>query len=270
MREQTIQQLRVVHRLPARLRLAVVPAERQTLESLRESASEIRGVTEVSVGVSGRTLVVRFDPLVLGERTLLMRLTLALSAQTGHRPVQLLEPVDRVRLDPSAIAAGVACAGSSILNWLAPAARVTGAAGWVASALTLLSVGRGIVNDLAAGKPRPEALGVVHLLSKLRSSGRGSGALLSWLLYNGPVVTELMRGRGAGGVEVRPVTLRQAVGDDRGGTHVEILTRPIPAQPALAGAMLTPATLVSAAFGFLAYALEKRERLTNAVSEPTQ
>ncbi len=248
--------LEVLHRLPCRLRLGVRPASATALDALLGEARRLDSVA-AEAGASGRNVVLRFDPERLGERTLLMRLALALSSAFDYRPVRLVTRRPRGELDRASLAAGAANVVASLASVASPAGLLAAATGWGAALLTLASVGRSLTADLSRGKPRPEGLSLLHLLNRLDSPGRAHGALLTWLIYNGKPLADRLRGAAARGVEVQPVALRRAVGDDREGHHMEIVTRPVRDRGANEGALLTPATLASAMVGYLVYLLKQ-------------
>ncbi len=250
--------LQVLHRVPGRVRVSVSPREGRLLDELCEAASRLSGVEDATVGASRRNLVLRFAADRVDEQTLLMRLALALSAQIGYRPVQVLEPRGQgASLSPMATAAGVTAAGASLLRALAPATALAGVSGWVGALLTLAAVSKDALARLIAGHPRPESLSLLHLMSRLGGPGRGSGALLTWLLFHGDTLAERVRGARAQGVELAPVALRGGVGDDDEGVHFEIVTRPIKTRAVADGSLLTPATIASALIGYVAYALRQ-------------
>jgi hypothetical protein len=258
--EPTPGRLQVLHRVAGRVRVEVSPREGHLLDELCEAAGRLSGVEQASVGASRRNLVLRYCAQRVDEQTLMMRLALALSAQIGYRPVQVLEPKGQGRsLSPLATAAGVSAAGASLLRAVAPTTALAGVSGWAGALLTLAAVSKDALGGLLAGRPRPESLSLLHLLSRLSGPGRGSGALLTWLLFNGDTVAERFRGARAEGVELAPVALRGGVGDDDEGLHFEIVTRPIKTRGGADGSLLTPATIASALIGYVAYALRQEQ-----------
>ncbi len=258
MTEGALSYLEVLHRLPGRLRLQVQPTGDSALHHVVEEAGRLRGTISCAVGASGRNLVVRFDPDRVSEETLLTRLALALSASRGYRPVRLIVEQREKQLSANAMAAGISAGVASFLGSAAPGGILAGVSGWVAALATLGAVGEGVLKDLGKGKPRPEAMAMVHLLRRLGSPSAGSGALLAWLLYFGPALADRARGVRPAAVELRPVQMEQKVGEDEEGTHLEIVTRPVKERGAAEGSLLSPATIISAVLGALAHALKQR------------
>jgi hypothetical protein len=250
--------LEVVHRVRGRMRVAVTPAKAAVLARLVEVASKIAGVQSAAVGASGRNVVVLYDWRHADEQTLLTRLALALSAQVGYQSVRVLSERLKPALDRSSLWAGFASGGATVVRSLMPNTLLSGVVGWSAALLTLSTVGRKLAAALARGEIRPEGLSVIHLLSRLQGDDRANGALLTWLLVNGDGLAELIRGRRRRGVELTPVALRDAIGDDQSGRHMEIMTRPVLGAGFADGRILTPSTLVSTAVGMLVYALRQR------------
>jgi hypothetical protein len=247
----------VVHRVPGRVRVAVQPAERMLLVHLVKQAPRIIGVKGSEVGASRHNLVVRFDPNHVTEDNLLMRLGLALSARLNYAPVQVVRERRTGSLDRGAVITGGLAAAAVGAAVVAPLGALAGVLGWSATLCTVATVGNGVVSELMRGTPRPEGLSLLRLMSRLGSADRSYAALLTWLLYHGNDLAEQVRGGTGLGVELRPVMLKSGVGDDREGTHMEIMTRPVQTQGAIDGRLLTPSTLATATIGYLVYSLQQ-------------
>ncbi len=250
--------LEVKHRLPGRLRIEVRPRGDGAVAQLVGEAGRVRGVTGAELGASGRNMVVRYRPGRLAEETLLTRLALALSAHRGYGPVRLIREQERAAINSTALAAGAMAGAATLLGTAAPGGALAMGTGWIAALATMGAVGESVLGDLGRrGKPRPEALALAHLVRRLGSVQAGSGALLTWLLYFGGPLTERLRGARPTATELRPVLMERGVGDDDEGTHMEIVTRPVKERGAAEGSLLSPATVISAALGSLAYALKQ-------------
>jgi hypothetical protein len=250
-------ELEVLHRVPGRVRLALRPLDSRLLSLLVEEAGRLQGVRGALPGASGRNLVVRYSADAISLETLLTRLALVCSARLGYRPVRLIRQRRRERLDRVAVAAGAASGVATAMSLLGRGGLLAGAAGWTGALMTLTSVGRDVTTELLEGRPRPEGLSLIHLLSRMGGPGRGPGALLTWLLYYGKPLADHLRGARAVGLELRPVMLRSGVGEDLEGRHMEIVTRPLHGRGINEGKLLSPATLASALLGYLAYSLRQ-------------
>lgn len=259
--------LEVLHRLPGRVRVGVRPVSGEVLEHLLREARRLRGVRVAEAGASGRNVVLCYGRGQLTEHALLMRLALALSARHGYAPVRLMQREAPRGVDRAGLVSGISAGIASLLAALSPAGALTSAVGWTAAVLTLATVGRDAARDLSRGTPRPEALSLLHLANQLRSPARGHGALLAWLLYNGKPLADHLRGATHRGVELQPVTLRRAVGEDSTGQHLELVSRPVRGRADNEGRLLTPATLASALIGYLIYSLKQDRPGASAAGE---
>ena len=249
--------LEVIHRTRTRIRVAVMPKpSKDLLRALADLAQRIHGVDEAELGASETNLVVRYDPRQVAERTILMRVALALSKRQAFTTVRLVFKREVQRLGPPAVASGAVSALATALAAASKASGLAGASGWMAAGLTLSSVGRDIYRGFQRGKARPEGLSALYLLSNMGSPNRASSALLTWLLYHGAQLVESLRGGDGDGLEVRPVEVRGGVGEDK-GTHYEVLTRPIRLKSPVDGEILSPATLATAVLGYLTFALKE-------------
>lgn len=209
----------VVHSLPGRMRvrLSCLPERPDRLvASLREHP----GMGEIVLEPITRSLLVHFDPRVVTEEEIKLRVAFYLALDQGGRPVRLLATAEHHALHDSAVLAAITLAMSLTMRWLHPTSKNPTRLDWTAGLTTALSVADHGWRELRErGYFDPEVLALVYLATALVRRNFLTASVVTWVTTFGRHLIEVP----PIGVEVKPL---EVPGSDETGPRYEVVVSP--------------------------------------------
>jgi hypothetical protein len=187
----------ILHRLPGRLRLRVIPMPENTNRFEKELRKH-PGIDFFQATPRTSSVLIRFDRYEIVEAEVVIRLALSLSVAKDLNPVRIERSDETGALDPMAAASGLLLFGIGVLRYMPSLRQRTALLDMIAAAGTGASILAHTVEELKEdGTFHPETLSVIYMMVSL-AHGRGfSGSLLSWLTsfgrhFKGRFVNELI------------------------------------------------------------------------------
>jgi hypothetical protein len=194
----------IVHTLPGRVRARLSHAPHDVAR-LRGEILEHEGLHSIDYQPRTRSVLVRFDPRLVGEQEIALRIAMQLSLDRGAHPVRLLTRQESRVLEDSAVVAAIALGAAQLLRWLAPG--INGSSrlfDWTAGATTAWAVGDHAIKEMRErGYFDPEVLSLAYLVSAAPRGNLLKAATVTWLTSFGRHLVAPV----PSGVEVRPLIL---------------------------------------------------------------
>ena len=190
----------VLHELPARLRAELSHPLPDPAAFERELRSHV-GIAPLRYTPAVRTILVKFDPMVIRREELLVRIALAMSLQHDNRPVRIESGPPH---DP--LTASVAASGAILLaSWLCRSFGVKPANLKALDVAAGMATGSAVLSHAVRelrqqGAYHPEVVSVAYLAVGMLRGHAWRSALLTWFASFG---RHLLESR-AEAVEVRP------------------------------------------------------------------
>jgi len=209
----------VAHSLPGRLRvrLSCLP---ERPDQLVASLHEHPGMGEIVLVPLTRSLLIHFDPRVVTEEEIKLRVAMYLALDQGGRAVRLLATPEPHALHDSAVLSAIALGMSLTMRWLHPANKGPTRLDWAAGLTTAWSVADHGWRELRErGYFDPEVLAVVYLATALVRRNFLTASVVTWLTTFGRHLIEVP----PIGVEVKPLEI---LAPDGSGPRYEVVVSP--------------------------------------------
>lgn len=223
----------IVHALPGRLRARFSHAPRD-MHRLRAAILEHEGLDALEFTRRTGSVLVHFDPRVVTQQEIALRLAVQLSLDYGARPVRLLARADNLVLENTAVLAAGVIGSAHLLRWLGAVSGRSTSLDWAAGITTALAVADHAWKETRQrGYFDPEVLSLGYLATAVARRNVLNASTVTWLAAFGRHLVS----PAPNGVEVRPVR----VGDhDDGRPSYQITIGPdtdAPERVQLLGAM---------------------------------
>jgi len=200
----------VVHTLPGRLRVRLSCQPRRP-DQLVASLREHPGMGEIRFAPPTRSLLVHFDPRVVTEEEIKLRVAFQLAMDQGGRAVRLLAAHEKHALHDSAVLSAIGLATSLSMRWLNPGQKQATRLDWAAGLATAWSIlDHGWRELRERGYFDPEVLALVYLATALARGNFLKASVVTWLTTFGRHLIEVP----PLGVEVRPMEVPSSDDDE--------------------------------------------------------
>lgn len=194
----------VVHRIPGRVRVRL-SASPDDVGRMKTAILEHPGLSSIDYTHVTRSLVVRFDPRMVSQEEIVLRIALCLSLDYGSVPVRVLAEPERVVLADTAVYSAFGLAASVAARWLGGTRQVPTRLDWVAAGGTGLAVVDHARRDLdEKGHFDPEVLSLAYLAAAMARGDFLKASVVTWLVTFGRHLLDLP----PAGVEIRPLQVR--------------------------------------------------------------
>lgn len=239
--------IRVLHRLPGRLRLRLSSAP-QRPGDMERTVKLHAGVQEVTYSPHTRSLLLRFDGSEISQEELIIRAAVFVSLDNELAPVRVYSDYEATGLSNSAYLSGfliLTALASRLVPRLAPARNLLDWAGGAGTAYAVLDHAYGELKERDSFDP--EVLSVIYLMTSFAQGRVLPAALFSWIATFGRHLMEYS----SRNIEVRAARTDAGDGDE---SPYEVVVTPIKQLPVRRGILrLLPALIMHAATGDTAH-----------------
>jgi hypothetical protein len=167
-----------------------------------------------------RSLLVRFQPQLVSQEEIALRIAFQLALDQGGRPVRLLAAPERVALQDSAAVSAIGLATALLKRWISPADKGPTGLDWLAGLATAWSIfDHGWREFRQRGYFDPEVVVLAYLATALIRGNLLTPSLVTWLTTFGRHLIEVP----PLGVQVRPLETPAAAGQ---GPRYELVVAP--------------------------------------------
>jgi hypothetical protein len=209
----------VSHSLPGRLR-ARLSCSPERPDQLVASLREHPGMGEIMFAPPTGSLLIHFDPRVVTEEEIKLRVAFQLALDQGGRAVRLLATPEQNALQDSAVLSAIALATTMTMRWLNPRYKGPTRLDWAAGLGTAWSiVDHGWRELRERGYFDPEVLALAYLATALVRGNFLKASVVTWLTTFGRHLIEVP----PIGVEVVPLEVPATDGQE---SRYEVVVSP--------------------------------------------